>query len=237
MRFSLRIPAAFAVVLLLAPGSTSAQGVKLQFANGMVNLSAQNATARAVLAEWARLGGTTIVGGERMTGGPLTIELAGVTERQALEILLRDVPGYMVAARQDVTTGASRFDRIMVVPTTAAPTPAATFTSAPPAFAPNNAARDRDDDFEELEEVRRQELAQRAREAAEARRIAEQNRVIGVVTPAVTARPGIPSRFSEAEAEAARPGTPPPGPTPGNPFAPTPGSPTPGTIAPVPQQK
>ena len=120
MRSSSRITIA-AIALLLVNGVASAQGVKLEFAEGKVNLSAQNATARAILAEWARLGGTTIVGADRMIGGPISLELSGVTEREALDIILRDVSGYMLAARQTSVAGASRFDRILVMPTTAQP--------------------------------------------------------------------------------------------------------------------
>jgi hypothetical protein len=226
--------AAAAMALLLCSGVSSAQGVTLEFSQGTVNLSVQNATARAVLAEWARLGGTTIVGADRMVGAPITLELSGVTERQALDIILRDVSGYMLAARQNAATGVSRIDRILVMPTTAPPrpAPAATFSASPPPFAPRNAF---DADAAEDEAVRREELIQRQREAAEAaRRLTEQIRA-GVVTSGGTVRPSTPPPpFS---AEPADRETPQPGPMPGNPFMPTPGSPTPGTIAPVPQQQ
>ena len=233
MHSSSRILAA-AVTGLLVSSVASAQGVKLEFSEGKVNLSARDATARAILTEWARLGGTTIVGTDRMIGGPVTLELSGVTERQALEIILRDVAGYMIAARQDAAAGVSRFDRILVMPTTAAPqpAPAATFSSAPAPFAPGNAF---DQDNAQDETARREELLQRQREAAEAaRRLTEQIRN-GVVTPGGTVRPSTPSPFSAAEPAGRE--TPAPGPPPGNPFMPTPGSPTPGTIAPVPQQQ
>lgn len=225
---SVRPLLAAAAVLALTADPSAAQGVKLEFANGRVNLSAQNVPVRVILAEWARLGGTRIVNGERVQGGPLTVELAGVPERQALDIILRDVPGYMLAAREDAGRGASHFDRIMIMATTTAPrtTPAATFSSAPPPFATA--------DPDAIEDA-----AQRARElAAEAlrRRTEEQNRA-GIVNPAVTARPGVPPPFTEAT-DAPRPATPPPpAPIPGNPFVTQAGSSTPGTIAPIPQQQ
>jgi hypothetical protein len=44
-----------------------------------------------------------------------------VPERQALDIVLRGVSGYMLAARDAGGTGASMYDRIMILPTSAAP--------------------------------------------------------------------------------------------------------------------
>jgi hypothetical protein len=112
------------------------QPVHLQFQEGRVTLRAQNAPVRAILAEWARLGGATIVNGDRVTGPPLTLELTGVPERQALDIVLRTVAGYMLAPRRTGATGASAFDRIMILPTSVAPrnpppTPAATGRPSP----------------------------------------------------------------------------------------------------------
>jgi hypothetical protein len=80
---------------------------------------------RTILSEWARLGGTKVVGGEKITGAPLTLQLENVPEAQALEILLRNVAGYMAAPRQASSTGASAYDRILVMPTSAAAASAA----------------------------------------------------------------------------------------------------------------
>jgi hypothetical protein len=228
MLLSSRLCLAAAAVLLCTAATSAAQGVKLEFVNGRVNLSAQQVPVRAILAEWARLGGTTIQNGDRVQGPALTLELTGVPERQALDVILREVPGYMLAARPEGSRGASAFDRIMIMPTTTVPrpTPAATFSSAPPPFASPADQSDVED------------AAARARDlAAEAlrRRTEEQNRA-GIVNPAVTARPGVPPPFGDTD-PAPRPATPPPAPLPGNPFAPTPGSSMPGTIAPVPQQQ
>lgn len=97
------------------------QPVQLQFQNGQVTLRAQNASLRTVLAEWARLGGATIVNADRVVGPPVTLELTGVPERQALDILLRSVAGYVAAPRRAGAQGASIFDRIMILPTSVAP--------------------------------------------------------------------------------------------------------------------
>ena len=46
------------------------QSVKLQFDTDLVTLNAQNGPVRAILAEWARLGGATIVNGDRVVATP-----------------------------------------------------------------------------------------------------------------------------------------------------------------------
>jgi hypothetical protein len=120
----LRVFAA-AVLFTVFAAPAGAQGVKLQFNAGQVSLSAQNAPIRAILQEWARLGGATIINGDRVVGPPVTLELTAVPERQALDVLLRSVAGYIVAPRRAGSQGASVFDRIMILPTSVAPrTPA-----------------------------------------------------------------------------------------------------------------
>jgi hypothetical protein len=103
------------------------QPLRLQIAAGRVTLHAQNVPVRTILTEWARLGGAKIVNGDRVVGAPLTLDLENVPERQALDIILRGVSGYMLAAREPGAAGASMYDRIMILPTSAAPrTPAPT---------------------------------------------------------------------------------------------------------------
>jgi len=117
----------FAVVALLA-GATSAaaQGVTLEFQDGgKVRLTAQNVSVSQILAEWARRGHTTIVNGDRVPGPPVTLELENVSEQEALDIVLRGVSGYLVAARETAVSGASSFDRIYILPTSSRPTTAA----------------------------------------------------------------------------------------------------------------
>jgi hypothetical protein len=108
-------------LLLSAWPAYGQQSVNLQFSDGRVSLRAQNATVRAILAEWARLGGATIVNGDRVAGAPVTLELANVPESQALDIVLRTVAGYMLGPRRAGTVGASAYDRIMILPTSVAP--------------------------------------------------------------------------------------------------------------------
>lgn len=113
-----QIVIACVVVLLGCAASSSAQTVSLQFDNGLVTLNAQNAPVRTILAEWARLGGTRFVNAERVGGAPVTLELTSVPERQALEILLRAVAGYVVTQREGA--GVSRLGGVAILPTSAA---------------------------------------------------------------------------------------------------------------------
>src|SRR5688572_1809428 len=110
-----------ASVALLSWAVPASAQVKLEFRNGQVNLTAQNAQIRTILAEWARIGGTRIVNGEKITGPPVTLELTGVSERQAMEVLLRNTAGYIIAARDAGATSPSAFGSILILATTTAP--------------------------------------------------------------------------------------------------------------------
>ena len=118
-----RILLATALVTLAALPAT-AQSIKLSFNGGEVDLAAENATVRAILTEWARVGGTRVVNAERVAGPPVTVEFKGAYEQQALESLLRGVAGYMVGQRVTPAAAASSgFDRIVILATSAAPRP------------------------------------------------------------------------------------------------------------------
>ena len=121
------------VALAFLPARADAQQMNLQIENGRVTLHAQNVPVRQILAEWARVGGATVVNGEKVVGAPVTLQLEAVPERQALDIILRGVSGYMLAARQ-TGTGVSEFDRILILATSSAPRGGS--APAPTAFSP-----------------------------------------------------------------------------------------------------
>jgi hypothetical protein len=129
----MKITAVFAAVLFLAASAEAQQQLKLQIQDGRVTLDAQNVPVRQILAEWARIGGAKVVNGEKVVGAPVTLQLQDVPERQALDTILRGVSGYMLAARPDGVNGVSLFDRIMILPTSAAPrnAPAPAMTGFP----------------------------------------------------------------------------------------------------------
>jgi hypothetical protein len=96
--------------------------LKLQIQGGRVTLDATNVPARQILSEWARIGGTKIVGGDKVTGSPLTLKFVDMPEKQALDIILRNVAGFMAAPRlASAAPGASTYDRILIMPTSSAP--------------------------------------------------------------------------------------------------------------------
>jgi hypothetical protein len=237
-----------AAVLLSCAAPASAQAVRLRFHDGLVTLNTQNAPLRAILSEWARQGGATIVNADRVSGPPMSLELNSVPERQALDVLLRSVSGYIVAPRPEGSTAVAVFDRIMILP-----------TSAPPANVPPPAAAGRGfpagrpgvgiprpvmpqppmvPDPEELEEDPPQDVAPEEPEEPD------------VVTPQVRPRPGIqlprgmvpgllppgqpfeiPEQEPEPEEVIEEPTT-----TPANPFGiPAGATSRPGVIAPVPR--
>lgn len=113
--------ASVAVLASLIAAPASAQQLSLEIRDGLVNLQATNVPVRQVLAEWARVGGTKVVGGERVPGTPLTLSLEGVPEAKALDIVLRGAAGYVAAARAVPGGGSSGYDRILVLATSTPP--------------------------------------------------------------------------------------------------------------------
>ena len=131
--------AAACVVVGLASPSLAGQ-VKLEIRGGLVTLEAKDATAREIFAEWARVGKTIVVNVESLPGTPLTVQLAGVPERQALETLLRSMAGFLAVARTVTQDFGSMYDRIVVMPAArpaAAPTSAGTRPTSQPQQLPS----------------------------------------------------------------------------------------------------
>ena len=146
-------PLLAAAVLLCGVGTASAQVLSVEFHDGQVNLIAENVPVSRILAEWARVGGTKIVNGERIPGAPVTLQLVDVPERQALDVVLRSAAGYMVAARETSSPGVSVFDRVLILPTTA-PAPSAASLPPPTPQPPPQFVDDRNDvELEQFPEV------------------------------------------------------------------------------------
>ncbi len=114
---------AFVLAVLVIPAPASAQ-LTLTMEGGMVTLVAKEVPLSTIMAEWARIGKTNIVNGDKIFT-TVTLQLENVPEKKALDILLRNAAGYMLAERSAPVAGGSAFDRIMILP-----------TSRPPANAP-----------------------------------------------------------------------------------------------------
>jgi hypothetical protein len=206
-----------AVVALLVAGATSAaaQGVTLEFqGSGKVRLVAQNVSVSQILAEWSRRGRTTIVNGERVPGPPVTLELENVSEQEALDIVLRNVSGYLVAARETAISGASAYDRIYILPTSSRPT-----TAAPAPGVSQQAVQVQDDSDDDPTPPN----APRAPNTPPGARLPRD-----VNQPTNTVRPPVTVDDDRSEPENR------PAPAPTNPFGVAPGTTRPGVITPGP---
>jgi hypothetical protein len=119
-------------VVALSASSVAAQvatpGVSLVIRDGKVTLKAEQASLRQILAEWERQGQVKVVGADKLAGAPVTLTLVDVPEKQALEIVMRGVPGYMavdrVAQAEAAPAGPSRYDRVVVMARATTPVPA-----------------------------------------------------------------------------------------------------------------
>ena len=124
-------------LVLMSALPAQAQQLNLQINNGRVTLDAVNVPAQQILAEWARIGGTKVVGADKITGTPLSLKFVDMPERQALDIILRNVAGFMAAPRQaSALPGASAYDRILIMATSSVvpPQPAANRNAPGPNF-------------------------------------------------------------------------------------------------------
>jgi len=122
----------FALATVGAASTAAAGELSIKIANGRATVIAKDVPVRQILAEWGRVGESKVVNGEKVPGGPVTLELIDVPEKEALDTLLRTAAGYIAAPRPANLAGASQFDRVIVLATSRAP--AATTTSVTQPF-------------------------------------------------------------------------------------------------------
>jgi hypothetical protein len=138
---------AFAACAWLAFAPAASAEVQFSLRDGRVTIVAKDATLRQILTEWARVGKTTFINLERVPGGPLTLELRDVPESEALDVLLRNLSGYMAAPRAVPVADGSIYSAIAVMPTVAAPVSrTATASPAPAPFTPPSPFVQNDDE-------------------------------------------------------------------------------------------
>jgi hypothetical protein len=122
---------------LLSAPAVAAPGVQLTIKEGRVWLAADRASVAQILSEWARVGRTQVVNAELVTGAPLTLQLSGVPEQQALDVVLRSAGGFMTVGRSttpDPASTASKFERILILPATRAAGPLMPAPAPAPVF-------------------------------------------------------------------------------------------------------
>ena len=121
------LPALAVAALAVSPAAaqTATPGVSLTIRDGKVTLKAEQASLRQILSEWERQGKVRVVGADKLVGAPVTLTLVDMPEKQALEIVMRGVPGYMavdrIAQAEVPAAGPSRFDRVVVMARTTTP--------------------------------------------------------------------------------------------------------------------
>ena len=121
------LPAAAALALLAphASAQTATPGVSLVIRDGKVTLKAEQRPSAKSWPNGRRQGQVKVVGADKLVGAPVTLTIIDLPEKQALEIVMRGVPGYMAVdrvrpGRHPVDPGSSgagpsRFDRVIVM--------------------------------------------------------------------------------------------------------------------------
>jgi len=123
-----------AVVMAWLAVPAARADIQLSIRDGRVVLVATNATIADIIVEWAKVGHIKIVNADKIPRDVVTLELRNVSERQALDILLRSTSGFIAALRAEDDPNASLFDRIVIMPPSVAPPPPAVNASAPPQY-------------------------------------------------------------------------------------------------------
>lgn len=122
---------AIAAALAAAAAPATAGELEMAFGAGRVTVVATDVPLAAILDEWARLGGTQFVDADALAAPPVSVRMVDVPEREALRVLLRPAGGYVASSRPDPQTGASTFDRVLILAARRSPAP------APPVAAPS----------------------------------------------------------------------------------------------------
>jgi hypothetical protein len=107
------------VVVLAFSSAPAAQQLRVAFDDGTVSIRAVNVPLSVVLAEWARQGGTRIIGADALPATPLNVDLVNVPEREAIGLLLQRVAGFVVvrSGGDRSTRGQSALARLDILPT------------------------------------------------------------------------------------------------------------------------
>lgn len=111
----------------------AADELKLSMQDGRVTIIANNVPLRQILQEWARVGQAQIVNADKLSGPAITLQLNDVSEKEALDILLRSASGYIAAPRPVAIAGAAMYDRVTIM-ATSRPPPATAGNVIPPTF-------------------------------------------------------------------------------------------------------
>ena len=133
-----RIALGLALTAVLAVPPSAKGAVQLTIRDGRVWLTADRATIAEILAEWSRVGTTRMVNTERLGGPFLSLDLRGVPELDALDVILRSAGGFVAVSRTADTDAfhLSRFSQVVIVPAAGTGAPAGPMPSLVPVSEP-----------------------------------------------------------------------------------------------------
>jgi hypothetical protein len=118
LALSVALVASALATIASAQAAPAQRTLEITFRNGRVTLVASGVTLQEILAEWQRKGGSTIVNGAGLSGGPVTYEFRDVPETAVMASLLRSAAGVIVAPRRPGgPAGASLIEQVIVLPT------------------------------------------------------------------------------------------------------------------------
>src|SRR6188472_1261255 len=107
---------ASSVLCLIAAGNAAAQELSLRIDHGLVTLDAENVTVDEVLARWIQATGLSLISKSGQGSDiPVSLHVRGVSERDALKLVLRDLSGYIMGERVEQGTGVVRVDRLVIL--------------------------------------------------------------------------------------------------------------------------
>ena len=119
--------------MLAAAPAASAQSLALRIEKGLVTIDATNVTVDEILARWTAATGLNVVSKSGVGSDvPVTVRLSGVSEREALQTVLRDMSGYIMGERRDPLTGLVTIDRLLILPQSGAQATASTVPRVAP---------------------------------------------------------------------------------------------------------
>lgn len=146
MKYLLCSVSVASLACLMAAGvQAQTPNLQLTMKDGRVTIVARDVALRDLLAEWSRVGQTRIVNADKLLGPRLTLQLADITERDALDIVLRTAAGYIAAPRPVDRPGTSVYDRITILASSRPPAFTAAAMPAPPVVNVPVANDDNDD--------------------------------------------------------------------------------------------
>jgi preprotein translocase subunit SecG len=121
MSIAIRTRVALGLVAAVLLATRAGADVRLSLNQGEVNLLARQATLQEILDEWTKVAGTTFVALDQLPSEQIDVDLRGVSEREALDLLLRWASGYVIAPRAAGAPIQSQFGSVVIVGKSSAP--------------------------------------------------------------------------------------------------------------------